>query len=118
MADQPSIAARIKAGMGQGMPSGQAASSAYKSVGADPKMPQPEANYRPADGPERCGTCQHFIGPDACEVVQGTISPDHVSDQYVSIAPPAEQGGPMTGVGSNTPAPLGQAMGVGAVPGY
>jgi len=46
-----------------------------------------EANYRKADGFERCGTCIHFEqGPNdragTCAVVRGIVRSNYVSDLY------------------------------------
>lgn len=39
------------------------------------------ANYRPADGAERCSGCANYKG-GSCSVVSGSIDPDDTCDMY------------------------------------
>jgi len=52
------------------------------------KHSKEDANYRDAEGSERCGRCAHFLrgmtrdAGAGCEVVAGVIEPDMVSDYF------------------------------------
>jgi hypothetical protein len=52
------------------------------NVGADGKVSKQDANYRKADGEQRCDNCSHWQSPSGCEIVAGKIVPDMVSDYW------------------------------------
>jgi hypothetical protein len=55
---------------------------------SDEKVPQADANYRPADTPdETCSRCEHYMASDqaeeaSCEKVAGTVEAGYVSDLF------------------------------------
>jgi len=71
-------------------------------VAGEGQQSQTEANYRPAESPERsCANCIHFDGEGGCEVVAGEIRPDGTSDNFepaggggMASSPSASAGSP------------------------
>jgi hypothetical protein len=62
---------------------------------AEDQNTKAEANYREAEGDERCGDCAHFDGESGCSLVAGTIAPDDTCD-YFEDAADAEKARPDT----------------------
>lgn len=46
-----------------------------------------EANYRQADGEQKCGNCSHYA-KSKCDIVSGNISPNFTCDHYEAKAEP------------------------------
>ena len=46
------------------------------------KVPQAEVNYRPAEGPQSCAACEHFLPESSCVKVAGRISPTGLCDLF------------------------------------
>lgn len=49
-----------------------------------PRKSKQFANYREADGTQRCGNCRYYSGP-SCNLVEGYVEANYVSDLYDPI---------------------------------
>lgn len=55
------------------------------------KISKEAANYRPTEGPERCGACESFREPSQCVKVEGDVIREDVCDLYEPVRPVEER---------------------------